>query len=95
MNINRLWLKISLRKKSKSKESKSAENQISLCNGGWGGGGGGGFHGDTLPLLKTKFCYAPEGVMGTHFQLLMLSPNLLKTKFPYASGGGGVIGTDF
>ena len=31
-------------------------------------------------------------VRGTDFQLLMLSPNLLKTKFPYA-GWGGVRGT--
>ena len=56
-------------------ESKSAKIQNSLCTQGWrvGGGGGGG----------------GGGFMTANFQLLMLSPNLLKSKIPYAPGWGG------
>ena len=31
------------------------------------------------------------GVGGTNFQLLMLSPNLLKSKIPMSGGEGGLV----
>ena len=41
--------------------------------------------------------YGRRGVLGFNFQLLMLSPNLLKSQIPYMVGGwrGGGLGPNF
>ena len=75
---------------------------------GGGGGGGGGGSWDQLPTFddesksaknQISLCPVEEGGgrSGTNFQLLILSLNLLKTKFPYirGGGGGGGSGTNF
>ena len=67
-------------------------------SGGWGGGG----WWNQFPTFDAEFKFAKvqnshvEGgwagvVGGTSFQLLMLSPNLLKSKIPMSGGwvGGG------
>ena len=63
----------------------------------WWGGGGGGFW-DQLPTsdAESKSAKIPNSLysgggwgVGSNFQLLMLSPNLLKSQIPYTVGGGG------
>ena len=56
------------------------------------GGGGGGARGNQFPtfVAESKFAKIQRGGGdGTNFQLLMLSPNLLKSKVPIFGGGGG------
>ena len=68
-------------------DSKSAKNQICLCLVGEVGGGGEGGIGDQLPTFDPEFkfpkkqisvCLMGFGRLLTNFQLLVLSPNLLK-----------------
>ena len=82
-------------------ESKFAKIQSSH----FGGGGGGRTHGNQFPTFvpETKFAKIQSshfrrgggGVMGSNFQLLLLRPNLLKSKVPISRGGGGGGGTNF
>ena len=87
-------------------ESKSTKIPKSLCTRG--GGGGGGIHDSQLPTFnaESKSAKIPKslcaqgrggGFMTANFQLLMPSPNLLKSQIPYAprKGGGGVENTNF
>ena len=44
-------------------------------------------------IQNSHVWFGGGGVGGTNFQLLMVSPNLLKSKIPMSSwGGGGVVG---
>ena len=73
-------------------ESKFAKIQFPFS---WGGGGW-----NQLSIFDAEFKFAKiqnsqvrwgrGGFVETNFQLLMLSPNLLKSKIPMCSGGGGV-----
>ena len=75
-----------------------------------GGGGGGGSWWNQSPTFdaESKFAILLNshvwwwngmggwGIGGTNFQILMLSPNLLKSKIPMSGGGiRGVGGTNF
>ena len=63
------------------------------------GGGGGGVHDDQLPTFdaESKSAKIPNslyggwrgGFMTINFQLLMLSPNLLRSQIPYMVGARG------
>ena len=75
-------------------ESKSAKIPKSLYGEG---GGGGVVHVGQLPTFDAesksakipKSLYSGGGCMTANFQLLMLSPNLLKSQSPFTVGGGG------
>ena len=66
-----------------------------------GGGGGGGRGGNPFSTFDAEFKFAKiqnshvqwrgGGFGGTHFQLLMLSPNLLKSKISMSMGGRGEV----
>ena len=67
------------------------------------GGVGVGVRGNQFPTFDAEFKFAKiqnshvwwgggGGFMETNFQLLMLSSNLLKSKIPMSSGGGGWVG---
>ena len=67
-----------------------------------GGGGFGGYQFSTFDaeskFAKIQNSYVERGwggLVNTNFQLLMLSPNWLKSKFPMYRGGGCVGGTNF
>ena len=67
--------------------------------------GGGGFHRNQFPTFDAESKFAKiksshfqgggGGFVETNFQLLMLSPNLLKSKVPILEGGGGFVETNF
>ena len=68
-----------------------------------GGGGSGGAHGSQFPTFDAESKFAKihsshlgggGGLMETNFQLLMPSPNLLKSKVPIF-GRGGFVETNF
>ena len=83
-------------------EFKFAKIQNSHVQGWVGGGGGrrgrGVVDGNQFPTFDAEFKFAKiqnsyfqgGGSVETNFQLLMLSPNLLKSQIPMSSGGGGV-----
>ena len=75
-----------------------------MCRGG--GGGGGGISGNQFPTFDadSKFAKIPKfpcagggggGFVETNFQLLMLSPNLLKSQISICMWRGGVRGSQF
>ena len=87
------------------------KSQIPMSDGGGGGGWGVGVGGNQFPTFDAESKFAKiqnshvwwdggggggGGLVETNFQLLMLSPNLLKSQIPMSDGeGGGVVVTNF